>query len=139
LINRLPPAAVHATPTAAPAMATMTMPPPAHRRCGALICGSDTRQRRDRGGLRRPRHSHGEQACDSHRKDSPCHFHSPCFSSGANLCQRITRDNRGGSADDTDFTLMNEWSESFCRRFREARCDIVQSVTNHFATFETNR
>ena len=30
------------------------------------------------------------------------------FSSGANLCQRITRQDDGGSADDRDFIFMNE-------------------------------
>jgi phage tail sheath gpL-like len=46
------------------------------------------------------------------------------FSSGANLCQRITHKNDGGSADDVNFTFMNGQSESFLIRERCSRIKL---------------
>jgi hypothetical protein len=91
----LPPA-VHVAIPSTPAVA-VTMPP--HWRHQAAIASTGARQRRDWRGLRSPTTDCQQERCDCQRKNSPCHFlFSLSFSIGANLCQRITLKNDGGSA-----------------------------------------
>src|SRR5215831_10290134 len=84
--GRLPPAAVHAPVTAAPAMTVMAIPPmmiprvtmptvmiptvtiPIYRRYIVLVGDNRGAQRRNRRSLRGPRSSHHQQCCDRHRK-----------------------------------------------------------------------
>src|ERR1700756_524720 len=87
------PAAVHAPVIAAPAMTVMAIPAmmilvmiPIDWRQIALAGGNRAVERRNRRGLRGARNGHHQRRYDRHRKDSPCHFHSPCSSAPARTC-----------------------------------------------------
>jgi hypothetical protein len=105
---------MHVAPTAAPAMTIMAVPvavTPIYRRHIALIGAFDARRWRDRRSLRGPGNGCHQHCCSRHRKNSPCHSHSPCrFSFGANLSEHITH-RRDGSSTTRPFAIMNGLSE----------------------------
>src|SRR5260370_24417892 len=86
------------SPTPAVTVTMITMMIQIHWRHQAAIASTDGRQRRDWRGLRNPATGCQQERCDCYRKNSPYHFlFSLSFSMGANLCQRITPKNDGGS------------------------------------------
>ncbi len=63
-----------------------------------LVGGDRSTKRRNRRGLRGPRDGQHQQCCHRHRKTVRVIFILLFFSSGANLCDRITRKQDDGSA-----------------------------------------